>query len=798
MNRPSHDKTTPWLWAILGILLLAPFLVLPGAAEAAGESEWHVLVEDAELDARYESTPGVAKDPRVDLVEVAVKERPDEIVVRLTTRDGPNPDPLFPETNNHMSVFGFEYTRKADGALGIFTLEFFDDRCAWLMGKGDGASTNLSCDDEDLPWDYVLEVPKADLFGDHDYGAGDVIAETYATIESAGDGVDRGYDRAPDTGVGTGMNMTLAPDPNGTTGAQEPRPEWYQAEGPDYAAGPDVASGPDGTVHVSYMVYNGDRGTKTGLYHGLVLGNSQLDTTRVDDVTFPSDLHEDGATRTALAVDASGEPHIVYHPEPGGSGADLVRYATRADGGWVIEDPASAVSGGAQVDVDDSDRAYPDIAVRDGRIVVAIQGHEDVTILERTGPDTWVVEETIGNARHARIAIDAEGRYHVAWFAKTFSVREVHDGELRYLKESGDSRVITEDLEDYSSFWEGRGTNGGFGFALGPDDTPHFVFEDGRSPQRYAELRQDGLHTEPFDMEGQTENPYNTMEMAVDADGFAHVVGGYGKVYGYSMRAPDGGWYHEERERTDVFAMTATPDGRVQIVGTQPHGGTTLEWTGTSSRGLPGDPVYPQESVFNALPGPGPLLVVAALGGLFVAATMGGARTVADRRPGYALPFFAAVGGFSRLKKDKMTEHATRDEIVTAIQAAPGRTAAEVRRDLGIPRSTFFYHLRRLEEEGLLKATREGGRMWLYPPDIARPPQPRPPAFDREETLLEVARKNPGMTAREYAEILGWNPRTVHDYLSRLERVEAMQRFRVHAREVRWYVQPEPGLGEAG
>ena len=570
-------------------------------------------------------------------------------------------------------------------------------------------------------------------------------------------------------GFGTEHVLTLP--------AQEaaPLPMWNDAAAVDFAAGPSLAAAPDGRAHVAYIVYNAERGDAVGLYHatfdpraagtGLPAGWSAR---RVADAAMPTTLHEDGNTQTALAVSPQGVPFIAYHPAPNAGRGTGIRVATPQSGAWTVEDPATV--DGRRLPVDDSYRGVPSIAAAAGRVVLAFQSGNDVALVERTTGSAWRLLATLPDARFPRLALDAGGKAHVAWLGEARPDREVHVGKLLYATEAGGwrARVIAEDVEDFSSFWETSETDGSFAFALGPDGQPRFAWDAARDAPRFGMLGPLGVVDEPAPLVPGHGNPQVRMRMAVDREGRAHLLTGYGGSDLYAVRSRDGAWLVEETPRQDMAQLALTPDGRAVTAYTQPHGGTTLAFR---AQVAPADtpPADPSLAGLTAASGPGgarPLLLVL-LTAAGAAAGWGGA--VAFRALALRLPWqlLAAVGGFSRIARPQLAEHEARDAILRAARDEPGVGTDELRHRMGLPRSTFLYHVRRLEKERLLVVRRDGARLLLALPGVPLAPEAALAPHLRD--LLAAVRARPDGTVEDYARRLGAPRRTTAHRLGLLE-----------------------------
>ncbi len=185
-----------------------------------------------------------------------------------------------------------------------------------------------------------------------------------------------------------------------------------------------------------------------------------------------------------------------------------------------------------------------------------------------------------------------------------------------------------------------------------------------------------------------------------------------------------------------------------------------------------------------ALPGAGLALGVAGTGAGLGWSAWWFRRVEPVSRPLWAS--FAFMGGFSRLQKDKLLYHGTREEIVESVRSGPGRTAGEVRRDLEIARSTFYYHLRRLEAQGLLRAQRGEGWVRLYPVGGPGPIAPIPLGPTALGTqVLQRVQSDPGRTAAEYARLLDKPPRSVRYQVQQPVRQGLLCEERTTARTIR-------------
>lgn len=793
---------------ILCVLLLHVVLLVPVAGTAfmhddptsSGDEEWTIFIEDGLFDTFYDlpgSPPAV--DPPADLHTVHIRETGGHVWFRLSTLASELKETNAPNGTGlgYRTLLEFRITTSEPQQTQRVEIEAFDEEFFLKVNGVQHDSYHLMRKAGAVAWDYEVGLSRY-LFGtDRPLVVGDVIDDAKATSQGmTGLGVDV-VDRAPD--VGTMGAFVLEMEPPAL-------PAWMDGEGPDFAAGPSAAAGPDGSVHLAYVVYNDRRGTQTGLYHAILeadesTGYLGIQATRVSDVSMPDDIHQDDKTTTAIDVDEQGDPHILFYPSPE-TEPSQIRYATLDGDDWIVEDP-TRLADGTTVSVRDDRRAVPAIVADHGRVVAAVQSDADVLLLERYD-EQWHRVATVPDARFPNLALDSQGVIHMAWFNED---RDEYDenraiyGDLRYGKESGSFQglVVAKDVEDRSRYWDTAQTDGSFAFALDRQDRPHFVWEsDSRDdPRMYAILHGEDLHKEPTPLKPVHGNIQIRMRMGIDDSGTSHIVSGYGGTDLYATRSPDGMWNVQEASRVDMFDLVVISDGRVFLTGTQPHGGQTLHleatingvpWAGTEEA-----PPRPQGDEFAPLPFPTALLVVAATG-LVIALGFAGGRRLADVNPVKVAPLLAFIGGFSRLDRKKVMDHETRDAIMEAVVARPGRSAARVRTITDVPRSTFFYHLRRLEQEDMLRVRRHGRDLLLYPADVHGNRRPLP---EKDQRLLRAIEREPGQTASEYARRVEAEERTIRNRLRRLEQLQMVERYVENQRVVRWSVLHRSEIGEA-
>lgn len=131
--------------------------------------------------------------------------------------------------------------------------------------------------------------------------------------------------------------------------------------------------------------------------------------------------------------------------------------------------------------------------------------------------------------------------------------------------------------------------------------------------------------------------------------------------------------------------------------------------------------------------------------------------------------------------KRDVLEHPSRRELLEAAMDASGLATAKAADVLDVNVSTARYHLKRLEQMGLVRSRHAGGRLFWFPTG-----QDLPLGLDEQATLavgrtrdvFEAIRENPGTGLTELADQLGAYPSLVHPVVDRLVEAGLVERER--------------------
>jgi predicted transcriptional regulator len=122
---------------------------------------------------------------------------------------------------------------------------------------------------------------------------------------------------------------------------------------------------------------------------------------------------------------------------------------------------------------------------------------------------------------------------------------------------------------------------------------------------------------------------------------------------------------------------------------------------------------------------------------------------------------------YTRLHKEDVLDHGTREFIRGSVYADPGIHYNEILRRLKLARGTAAYHLHTLEREGFIRSRSDGRLRRFYPAEMKLGEMP--PHLDKvQKIIMETVRESEGLGQREIARILGLPSSTVNRHIIKL------------------------------
>lgn len=115
--------------------------------------------------------------------------------------------------------------------------------------------------------------------------------------------------------------------------------------------------------------------------------------------------------------------------------------------------------------------------------------------------------------------------------------------------------------------------------------------------------------------------------------------------------------------------------------------------------------------------------------------------------------------GFTRIRGDEALRNEHRQAILDLVRDEPGQSFTDIRRRLGLGNGAAVHHLRVLEREGFIQASRDGLRVRYVPAGMPLPSTPY--LTDVQRVVWSAIAEQPGRSQMELAQALGLPRATV-------------------------------------
>lgn len=118
---------------------------------------------------------------------------------------------------------------------------------------------------------------------------------------------------------------------------------------------------------------------------------------------------------------------------------------------------------------------------------------------------------------------------------------------------------------------------------------------------------------------------------------------------------------------------------------------------------------------------------------------------------------FLPIPLYSRIKKEKVLEHKTRDDIYTFVSKNPGASRLSIKQSLSLANGSTGHHLRTLEREGFIKSIKHGRLRQFYVCGTKVSE-----LSEIQEKIAKIIEQNPGITQTEVASKIGVSRQAVN------------------------------------
>jgi len=135
---------------------------------------------------------------------------------------------------------------------------------------------------------------------------------------------------------------------------------------------------------------------------------------------------------------------------------------------------------------------------------------------------------------------------------------------------------------------------------------------------------------------------------------------------------------------------------------------------------------------------------------------------------GIIIVIFIVIAFYTKLKKEKLLEHETRQRIIDHIRQNPGTYYTEIQKDLGLAHGVLTHHLNMLETQELIFSKQDRQFRRFY---VEGMHSNGPMVTGSQKLILEAIRKNPGLSQSDIARMLSVSRMVVSYHVSSLEKL---------------------------
>lgn len=153
---------------------------------------------------------------------------------------------------------------------------------------------------------------------------------------------------------------------------------------------------------------------------------------------------------------------------------------------------------------------------------------------------------------------------------------------------------------------------------------------------------------------------------------------------------------------------------------------------------------------------------------------------------------------FSRIRPDRILDNYTRGQVHGYILANPGDHYSSIRDALGLNNGTLAYHLKRLEDERLVKSAADGSFRRYYPAMMKVPEPPQDGLTEVQRSIVSRILLAPGLSQSELGRFMGLSRATINYHMERLVSRGVLRRERAGMRCLCFVTEAWQGMGPGG
>ena len=159
---------------------------------------------------------------------------------------------------------------------------------------------------------------------------------------------------------------------------------------------------------------------------------------------------------------------------------------------------------------------------------------------------------------------------------------------------------------------------------------------------------------------------------------------------------------------------------------------------------------------------------------------------------GAIIVVFIVIAFYTKIKKDRLLEHETRQRIMGHIRDHPGTYYSEIRKDLDLAHGVLTHHLNMLETQEMIFSKQDRQFRRFY---VEGMHSKGPMVTGSQKIVLDAIRRNPGLSQSGIARMLGVSRMVVSYHVSSLEKLGLVDGIREGRESLIYPVSIDEGMG---
>ncbi|MEA3559599.1 MAG: helix-turn-helix domain-containing protein [Candidatus Thermoplasmatota archaeon] len=131
------------------------------------------------------------------------------------------------------------------------------------------------------------------------------------------------------------------------------------------------------------------------------------------------------------------------------------------------------------------------------------------------------------------------------------------------------------------------------------------------------------------------------------------------------------------------------------------------------------------------------------------------------------------IGVYSKIRKDRLLDHKTRQKIVDYLGVNPGAYYSQIRKDLDLAHGVLTHHINILEQQELLFSKQDRSYRRFYMDGMYRK---GPLVMGKQKTVLDTVRRYPGSSQSEIGRKLGMGRMIVSYHINQLDELGLLEK----------------------